>query len=260
MTGMTETSYLPAIKRVHFSAPFAWLLMGWRDLKAAPGPTMAYGTGLALLSIAIASVLYLTGQFTWFLVLAGGFMIVAPILGMGLYWAAAQLHLGRRPTLYGMIRQLFRSRSDIFLLGVALFVLFGIWVEAAYLIYGLSTSAVHSTIAAFLTFLFTTPEGRQMAAIGTLVGGVIAFGAFSVVAISAPMLASEDRDAFVAIVSSVRSVLANLPAMLVWGAMILVLTMIGIATAFVGLAVIFPWIGLSSWHASRALVDHGNGP
>ena len=32
------------------------------------------------------------------------------------------------------------------------------------------------------------------------------------------------------------------------------MTMIGFATGFVGLIIVFPWIGLSSWHAYRSLV------
>jgi len=46
----------------------------------------------------------------------------------------------------------------------------------------------------------------------------------------------------------------NFFPMLLWAFMIVLLTLIGISFAFVGLAVVFPVIGMASWHAYRALV------
>jgi uncharacterized membrane protein len=47
----------------------------------------------------------------------------------------------------------------------------------------------------------------------------------------------------------------NVPAMIVWGVTIVVLTGLGFALAFVGLAVAVPVIGHATWHAYRALVE-----
>lgn len=251
---MAETFRLPDVKTVALGAPFDWLARGWRDLWRAPFACLAYGAGLALISLAITGTLFLTGNFTWFLVLAGGFLILAPLFGMGLYRAACLLEKGRSPALPSMVVQPGILRADIMLLGVAVFVLFGIWVEAAYIIYGLATHSVHQSVFDFLAFMFTTPDGLRTALIGTLIGGTIAFFAFTIIVVAAPMLLEDETDFFIAVITSVRSVLANLPAMLLWAFLIAVLTGIGLALAVVGLAVIFPWIGLSSWHAYRALV------
>ncbi|MDJ0919969.1 MAG: DUF2189 domain-containing protein [Henriciella sp.] len=251
---MSETTHLPDVNRVHFSAPFAWLLMGWQDFKAEPLTFAAYGAGLALISLGLAGMLYFTGQLAWFLVLIGGFMMIAPISASGLFRAAEILETGNRPQLIDMLRQFRQIRSDQIMLGVALLFLFGLWFEVAYLIYGLSTSAVHRTIFDFLEFMLLTPEGRQMALLGTIVGGVIAFLAYAIVVISAPMLLNQEMDFFIALITSVRTVIVNFPAMLLWAFLIVFLTLIGIATAFLGLVIIFPWIGLSSWHAYRSLV------
>lgn len=223
-------------------------------MKAAPGLLAAYGAGLALLSILVASVLYFTGKFTWFLVFAGGFMIIAPILATGLYRAAEILEAGGDLKLRDMLHPIGRIRSDQMMLGVALLFLFGLWAEIAYLVYGLSSSAVHRSVLDFLTFMFTTSDGLQMALIGTLIGGVIAFIAYAIVVITAPMLLDDETDFFISVITSVRAVLVNFPAMLFWAFLIVIMTMIGIATGFLGLIIVFPWIGLSSWHAYRSLV------
>jgi uncharacterized membrane protein len=43
--------------------------------------------------------------------------------------------------------------------------------------------------------------------------------------------------------------------MLVWAAIIGVLTVVGVLTAFIGLAVLFPLLGHATWHAYRDLVE-----
>jgi uncharacterized membrane protein len=43
--------------------------------------------------------------------------------------------------------------------------------------------------------------------------------------------------------------------MLVWAALITILTAIGFATFLLGLVVILPWIGHATWHAYRDIVD-----
>ncbi|MEQ9317366.1 MAG: DUF2189 domain-containing protein, partial [Henriciella sp.] len=250
---------LPDIRRVGLDAPLRWLALGWADFRRAPICAIAYGIGLAAASYVIAGVLYFTGKFTWFLVLAGGFLIVAPILGLGLYRAADLLSRGARPTLRDMLLPPGALRGDLVILGVALFILFGIWAEAAYIIYGLSTSATHANVIEFLGFMILTPEGLQMAAIGTLVGGAIAFIAFSLVVVSAPMLLARENDVFIALITSVRSVIVNGPAMLFWAFLIAGLTMAGIGLALLGLVVVFPWIGFASWHAYKELVIHHPG-
>jgi len=53
----------------------------------------------------------------------------------------------------------------------------------------------------------------------------------------------------------VRAFGANLPAMLVWGATIVVVIALGFALAFVGLVVAVPLVGHATWHAYRDLVE-----
>jgi uncharacterized membrane protein len=43
--------------------------------------------------------------------------------------------------------------------------------------------------------------------------------------------------------------------MLAWAAMIVLLVGIGYFTVFIGLVVIFPWLGHATWHAYRGLVE-----
>ena len=106
----------------------------------------------------------------------------------------------------------------------------------------------------FLVFMLSTPEGLTMAVSGTLIGGVIAYLAYALVVVAAPMLLDRRTDVFVAMITSFRAVAKNPLPMLVWAGLIASLTAIGIASAFFGLIIVFPVIGFASWHAYRELV------
>jgi len=45
----------------------------------------------------------------------------------------------------------------------------------------------------------------------------------------------------------------NLPVMLIWGAIVLGLFLLSLATGLVGLIVAFPILGHGTWHAYRAM-------
>jgi len=55
--------------------------------------------------------------------------------------------------------------------------------------------------------------------------------------------------------ASAAAFASNLVPMAVWAAAIVLLTVVGFATAFVGLIVTVPWVGLATWHAYRDLVE-----
>jgi uncharacterized membrane protein len=106
-----------------------------------------------------------------------------------------------------------------------------------------------------LELLFGTPLGLAMLATGTVIGGLFAAFGFAVSAFSIPMLLDKRCDAFTAMGISMTLVFRNISVMLVWGAIVLALTIVSIATAFVGLIVVFPLLGHATWHAYAAMRD-----
>jgi uncharacterized membrane protein len=145
-------------------------------------------------------------------------------------------------------------RSDIAYLGLVLVMIFFIWGEIARIVYGLSTYRLHRTADELIAFAVDTPEGHGMLISGTIIGGVIAYLTYCIVVVSIPMLLRRESDFFVAIVTSVRAVTRNPGPMALWALIIAGLTAISVGTAFVGLIITFPVLGLASWHAYRDLV------
>ncbi|MEO0786276.1 MAG: DUF2189 domain-containing protein [Pseudomonadota bacterium] len=252
--GAGEGFKLPDVAKVELGAPFQWLSGGWADFQRAPLPCLIYGIVLAGVSAIIAWALVFSGQFAWVFVLAGGFFIIGPMVAMGLYEAGRMLERGETPTLSDMAFVKGAFRLDLAYLGLALFLIYLLWTRIAQVVYALSTNTLHRTPAEFLSFMFTTSEGQTMALSGTIIGAIVAFLAFAVVVISAPMLLDRKNDVWIATITSFRAVTTNFLPMALWGVLIAVLTTIGIATAFFGLIIVFPVIGLASWRAYRALV------
>jgi uncharacterized membrane protein len=67
------------------------------------------------------------------------------------------------------------------------------------------------------------------------------------------MLLSERTDALTAMGTSMALVWHNLPVMLTWAAIMLVLIFVGMVTGLLGMIVVFPVLGHGSWHAYRAM-------
>ena len=87
-----------------------------------------------------------------------------------------------------------------------------------------------------------------------VIGGAMAALVFSLCVISVPMLIDRPVAASTAMMTSLRVVGHNLPAMALWGALIAGLTLLGFATQLVGLLIIMPVLGHASWHAYKDLV------
>ena len=65
------------------------------------------------------------------------------------------------------------------------------------------------------------------------------------------MLLNERVDALTAMGTSLALVWNNRPVMLTWGAIIVILFLVSLATGLAGLIVTFPVLGHGSWHAYR---------
>ena len=74
------------------------------------------------------------------------------------------------------------------------------------------------------------------------------------VVVSAPMLLDQRTGVFAAIATSVTAVAENFWPMVLWAAILAILTLASAATGFIAFIVVFPWLGLASWRAYRELV------
>ncbi len=236
------------------SNAFTWLAAGWRDLAVQPASSLAYGLMIFLVSIAIVIGLF---RFGWDYILFpafAGFMVVGPILAVGLYEKSRRLAAGLPVSLTRMIFVKPKSGGQILFAGVLLCLLMITWMRAAVIVYALFFGLVpFPGLDHIASMLFTTPTGWAMLVVGSAIGGLFAAFSFAISAFSIPMLLNERVDALTAMGTSTALVWNNLPVMLTWGALVLALFLLCLATGLVGLIVVFPVLGHGTWHAYRAV-------
>jgi uncharacterized membrane protein len=235
-------------------AAFKWLGLGWRDLTVQPLASLSYGALVFLVSIAIVVGLF---AFGWDYILFpafAGFMVVGPILAVGLYDKSRRIAAGQPVSLKDMILVKPESGGQILFTGVLLCLLMLVWMRAAVIIYALFFGLLpFPGLAHIVPTLFATNTGWAMLLVGSAIGGLFAAFSFAISAFSVPMLLSERVDALTAMGTSTALVWNNLPVMLTWGAIVLVAFLISLATGLVGLIVVFPVLGHGTWHAYRAM-------
>jgi uncharacterized membrane protein len=249
---------LPTKNRWHrFLAPadaFTWLVKGWQDLTVRPTTSLCYGLLIFIASVAIVSGLFRLGWDYILFPAFAGFMVVGPLLAIGLYEKSRRLSGGLPVSLASMIYVRPRCGGQIFFVGVLLSLLMIAWMRAAVIIYALFFGLVPFLgLEHVAPMLFTTPVGWAMLIVGSAIGGLFAAFSFAISAFSVPMMFDRRVDALTAMGSSMALVWNNLPVMLTWGAIVLALFLLSLATGMLGLIIVFPLLGHGTWHAYRAV-------
>jgi uncharacterized membrane protein len=93
-----------------------------------------------------------------------------------------------------------------------------------------------------------------------LLDGVLAAPFFASSVVSMPLMLDPRIALLPAVLTRWRVVLANPAPMAVWAALIMLLVLVGFATALLALVVVVPVLGHASWHAYDELVDASASP
>lgn len=244
------------ISRVDLEAPWRWLSAGWADLLAMPHISLTYGAVFAVVAVGLWFGLGTIGWQSLILALAGGFMLIGPVLAVGLYEASRRREMGEPVTLSSVFLAAFKSPDQLALLGFALLLVFMVWVQIAFLLFMMFFGdQPFPPIDEFVPRLLFTWQGVTLLCIGTAIGACLASVVFAISAISAPMMIARPYGVTSAIFASIQATKLNIRPMALWAVLIVGFVAVGLATLCAGLVVIFPLIGHASWHAYRELLD-----
>jgi uncharacterized membrane protein len=250
------------VRGVELSAPLQWLALGWRDVWRCGFLSVAHGVALALFG---GLLLWLAHDRFWLLAGAfSGFLVVAPVLATSLYALSRALERGEpigastialtwtrwqysRYAVHGGYWSMVRFGLLLSLAGTG-------WVlTSAALITLLAPQPVHTPID-FVRHVILAPGGHLFELWLTM-GALMAAPLFASSVVAMPLLLDRRVDVLQAVLTSWQTVLTNPAAMALWAALIMGLTLLGMATGLLGLIIIMPWLGHASWYAFRALVD-----
>ncbi len=260
-SGIGETYDARLQRNLPLLAGLQWLAAGWRDFWTRPATSLAYGFGVFALSVAFVWTLVGFGRDYILFPALAGFLIVAPFLAIGLYEKSRAIGEGRAFALGDMVRVRPRAGAQIFFTGLLLSLLALLWNRAAVLIWALFFGVTpFPGLNHVVEILIGTPNGWAMLVVGTAVGGLFASFGFAISVFAAPMLLDRRVDALTAMGASMKLVWNNLAPMIAWGAMVLALFAICVATGLLGMIVIFPLLGHATWHAYEAIAKPEDAP
>jgi uncharacterized membrane protein len=248
---MTEPVIAAPVRLLENRRALQWLALGWQDMARAPGPSLLHGVVFLLAGAAIAAVGWgrhdlLAGAFS-------GFLLVAPMLAAGLYEVSRRLARGEHPTVRDVLAVWVQGGGCMVRLGLLLALLGTLWVGLSLLIVSAAVGEGGGGVERFLRGFVLAPDPLPFA-LWLAAGGVFAALVFAIGAVSVPMLLDREVNMLTAVLTSVRAVGENPAAMGVWAALVMLLTLVGLATG-VGLVVLVPLLGHATWHAYTDTVD-----
>ncbi|HUD87107.1 MAG TPA: DUF2189 domain-containing protein [Xanthobacteraceae bacterium] len=250
------------IRRITPSDLFDALARGVDDFTAMPSHAVFLCVIYPLLGIVLIASTLGNSMLPLAFPIAAGFALVGPLAAIGLY----ELSRRREASLDSSSSHAFDvlhspSLGAIVALGFLLMAIFLLWLVAAEAIYIANFGyAPPASIRQFISEVFNTPAGWTLIFVGTGVGFLFAVVALTIGAISFPLLLDRDVGAAVALLTSIRVVLANPMTMALWGFIVAAMLVIGSIPFFLGLTVVMPVLGHATWHLYRRAIEPDPNP
>ena len=255
MVGSDASQALPVVRKIGMADLKDALAKGIEDFWAIPTHVIFLSIIYPVVALVLAQ-LTLNDLLQLFFPLAAGFALIGPVAALGLYELSRRRELGLDLSwthAFGVRHS--ASIGGILALGVLLTVIFLLWVAVSQAIYIANFGyAPAASIPNFLRQVFTTPAGWTLIVVGNGIGFLFAVLVLMISVVSFPLLLDRDVGAVVAIQTSVRVVLMNPVTMAMWGLIIAGLLLIGSLPLFIGLAIVMPVLGHSTWHLYRKVV------
>jgi uncharacterized membrane protein len=239
------------VRHVPLRQSLKWLGRGWSDLTQIGGAGLAHGALIAILG----AVLLMLGSTHFYLTAAAvtGYLLVGPLMTTGLCELARRREAHEPLGFDESLRALTRNPDGLVQFGGVLALIAVLWfVLSAFLLQSALNASVPSLAVALWGGSAQLSAGQILGYVAC--GAVLATMVLAVSIVSVPLIIDRHASASEAIRASLRATLSNLPAMLLWAALIVAMTALGFLTLLLGMVVVAPLLGYATWHAYRDLV------
>jgi uncharacterized membrane protein len=240
------------IRRVTARQSMVWLRRGWDDFRQIKTASIAHGAMIT----ALGAVLLMLGSSHAYLVAAAisGYLLVGPIMTTGLCELSRRRAAGQSVGFDDSLEGMTRNPDGLLYFGVVLAIIAATWfvISGVVLQAALHESAPTMGEALWGGWSDESTRGQLLSYIAS--GAILAAIVFTLSVVAVPLIIDRHASALDAMWISVKVTFRNLPAMIVWAALIVGLTAIGFAPFLFGMIVIAPLLGHATWHAYRDLI------
>ncbi|WP_373509910.1 DUF2189 domain-containing protein [Thiocapsa sp.] len=234
---------------VSLARPFIWLSRGG----SAPNPARQPRLRIACLragcgdpGLLVASVFHRRRRL--------GFSVGRPVVCRGLVRVVASSRGRGSADFDSSLSVLAPHRKALIRFSAELLAIAAIWFAASTLMLHLALGGAGPSVEATIWGgVLEQMTGAQMISY-VLIGGLLACLVFARSVVAVPLIIDRDVDSPTAVRTSIRVTLADLPAMILWAALIVIVAGVGFATSLVGMVAVFPLLGHATCHVYRDLV------
>jgi uncharacterized membrane protein len=246
----------PAVRRIGPADLYHALARGADDFSAMPSHAVFLCVVYPLLGIVLVGIMFGYSMLPLAFPVAAGFALVGPLAAIGLYELSRRREAGLDSSSSHALDVLHSpSLGAVVALGLLLMAIFLAWLAVAQAIYiAFFGYSPPTSIGSFVHDVFATRAGFYLIVVGTGVGFLFALAVLTISVVSFPLLLDRDVGAAIALVTSVRVVVANPATMALWGLIVAALLAIGSLPFFLGLTVVVPVLGHATWHLYRRAV------
>ncbi len=240
------------VSRVPTSRPLTWVYRGWQDMRRNWAASLGYGALIVALGWTL---LVFCGTHPYYVAAAiSGFLLVAPVMSAGVTEMSRRYSAGQRASFDDSLDGFARNYPALLAFGAILAGCAIVWFAISAVMLGTVFHVAAPDMQETLYRGFIDTMNRSQVVAYVAVGGILAGVVFVLSVVSVPLIIDQHATAGQAMRTSVRAVFTNIPAMFVWSALILVLTIIGYAPLLCGLLIIAPLLGHATWHAYRDMI------
>ena len=255
------TAAYPEVRKISLGDVLDSLRRGLDDFWDHPSHYVFLGLIYPVAGIVLAMWSAGANALPLFYPLLTGFALIGPLAAIGLYAISRRRERGEDSS-WSQAFEVLRSPAlpSIAALGVILLAVFMLWLIVAQGLYAtLFGPGQPTAINDFLGRVFSTPEGWNLIVFGNAIGAVFAIVVLATTVVAFPLLLDRNVGVLMAIQTSVRASLRNPLPVLFWGLIVAVALVLGSIPLLIGLAIVLPVLGHSTWHLYRKLVEPERG-